>query len=110
MNSNNFINSQRGKDWMMFAAEVVVHIEQYTVPQYGDKGEDQASEYDSSDHVKQAKKYLARYGNNSRPGQEILDLLKTAHYCQMAAMELKKELKLSAEAEQERRDAINVAN
>ena len=84
--------SKRGEDWKDFATEVYDHIETYTVPQYGDKGEDQATEYNSRDHVNQAKKYLARYGTNSRPGQEVLDLIKTAHYCQMAAMELKKEL------------------
>lgn len=84
--------SQRGEDWKAFSQRVLDHIETYTVPQYGDKGEDQASEYGSAEHVLQAKRYLARYGKNSRPGQEILDLMKTAHYCQMAAMELAIEL------------------
>ena len=84
--------SERGKDWQTFSEQVLDHIENYTVPQYGDKGEDQATEFGSHDHVVQAKKYLNRYGKNSRPGQEILDLVKTAHYCQMAAMELAKEL------------------
>lgn len=84
--------SERGKDWMAFAEKVNDHIETYTVPQYGDKGEDQASEYGSAEHILQAKRYLARFGKNSRPGQEVLDLMKTAHYIQMAAMELEKEL------------------
>lgn len=84
--------SERGKDWMAFAGKVNDHIETYTVPQYGDKGEDQASEYGSAEHILQAKRYLARFGKNSRPGQEVLDLMKTAHYIQMAAMELEKEL------------------
>lgn len=86
--------SQRGEDWKEFAGQVHDHIEKYTVPQYGDKGEDQASEYGSAEHVLQAKRYLARYGKNSRPGQEVLDLIKTAHYCQMAAMELIRELEV----------------
>ena len=30
------------------------------------------------------KRYLARTGKNSRPGQEQLDLIKIAHYAQMA--------------------------
>ena len=84
--------SKRGDDWQEFADKVNSHIENYTVPQYGDKGEDQASEYGSAEHVLQAKRYLARYGKNTRPGQEVMDLIKTAHYCQMAAMELTKEL------------------
>jgi hypothetical protein len=87
--------SKRGDDWKGFAEQVHGHIEDYTVPQYGDKGEDQASEYGSAEHILQAKRYLARYGKNSRPGQEVLDLIKTAHYCQMAAMELTKELEAS---------------
>lgn len=87
--------SQRGDDWKAFAEQVHDHIEGYTVPQYGDKGEDQATEYGSAEHVLQAKRYLARFGKNSRPGQEVLDLIKTAHYCQMAAMELKIEMEAS---------------
>lgn len=83
--------SRRGDDWRAFAEQVYNHIENYTVPQYGDKGEDQATEYGSAEHVLQAKRYLARYGKNSRPGQELLDLIKTAHYCQMAAMEMEAE-------------------
>jgi hypothetical protein len=84
--------SKRGDDWNKFAEEVLDHIENYTVPQYGDKGEDQATGYGSKEHVLQANRYLARYGKNSRPGQEVLDLKKAAHYLQMAAMELTKEL------------------
>jgi len=87
------VRSERGKDWKKFADSIYEHIENYTVPQYGDKGEDQASEYGSAEHILQAKRYLARYGKNSRPGQEVLDLKKVAHYIQMAAMELEKEIK-----------------
>jgi hypothetical protein len=77
--------SKRGEDWEKFSAEVLVHIETYTVPQYGDKGGDIASEYSAEHCINQVKKYAARFGKNSRPGQEKLDLLKMAHYIQMAA-------------------------
>jgi hypothetical protein len=77
--------SERGADWALFAVEVARHVESYTVPQYGDKGADQASGYTAEDHVKQAQKYLNRFGRNVRPGQQRLDFLKAAHYCQMAA-------------------------
>ncbi|AEX56077.1 hypothetical protein KL1_00029 [Burkholderia phage vB_BceS_KL1] len=80
--------SVRGNDWQAFSAEVLAHIETYTVPQYGDKGEDIASDYSAQDCINGAKKYLARFGRNSRPGQDKLDLLKAAHYLQMAAMNL----------------------
>lgn len=77
--------SVRGAEWMDFAMEVASHIEAYTVPQYGDKGVDQATEYTADDCIVQCKKYLNRYGRNARPGQERLDMLKTAHYLQLAA-------------------------
>lgn len=77
--------SLRGEDWQAFADEVTEHIENYTVPQYGDKGEDMASDYTAQDCVNQVKKYMARHGRNSRPGQDRLDLLKSAHYLQLAA-------------------------
>lgn len=81
--------SKRGESWKEFAEEVRQHIEGYTVPQYGDKGEDQVTDYTADECVQQAKKYLARFGRNSRPGQEHLDLKKAAHYCQLASEKLK---------------------
>jgi hypothetical protein len=77
--------SKRGSDWNEFSRNVSAHIEDYTVPQYGDKGEDQATDYSIYDHLKQVLKYISRFGKNSRPGQEYLDFLKAAHYIQMAA-------------------------
>ena len=76
--------SKRGEDWDKFQLQVLNHIETYTVPQYGDKGEDIASEYSTEYCLSQVKKYMARFGSNSRQGQEKLDLLKMAHYIQMA--------------------------
>ena len=76
--------SERAKDWHKFSEQVKAHIDGYTVPQYGDKGEDIASEYSAESCINQVKKYAARFGKNSRPGQERLDLLKMAHYIQMA--------------------------
>lgn len=76
--------TKRGKNWTNFSYKVFDHIENYTVPQYGDEGNDLASGYNAEDCVKQAQKYIARFGKNSRPGQEKLDLIKAAHYLQMA--------------------------
>lgn len=78
-------SSMRAQDWGEFSACVRQHIEVYTVPQYGDKGADQATGYSAADHIKQVQKYLNRHGKNSRPGQDALDFLKAAHYLQMAA-------------------------
>ena len=76
--------SLRGRDWVEFAAEVFAHIEEYTTGQYGDKGNDLASEYTVYDCMHQIKKYTARHGRNLREGQDKLDLLKIAHYACIA--------------------------
>jgi hypothetical protein len=75
--------TERGLDWENFSTKVLNHIEIYTVPQYGDKGSDQCTEFTIQDFQTQIKKYANRMGRNSRPGQDKLDLLKMAHYCQM---------------------------
>lgn len=77
--------SVRGRAFISFAADVLTHIEQYTVPQYGDAGEDQVTEYTVEECLKQALKYISRYGRNSREGQQELDFMKAAHYIQLAA-------------------------
>lgn len=75
--------SKRAYDWREFALKVEGHIEDYTVPQYGDKGSDQCTEFTRQDFETQIKKYANRMGKNSRPGQDRLDLLKICHYAQM---------------------------
>ena len=84
-NSNDYIEcrSKRSIDFKLFAHKVVRHIDSYTVPQYGDKGSDHCTEFTIQDFQTQIKKYANRMGRNSRPGQDKLDLLKMAHYCQM---------------------------
>ena len=77
--------SKRGFNFMMFACEVLDHIEEYTIPQYGDEGEDQVSEWTVEDCLKAVKRYIARYGRNSREGQQSLDFKKMAHFVQLAA-------------------------
>ena len=75
--------SKRGIDWIEFSYKVLNHIDTYTTKQYGDKGEDQCSEFTRRDFETQIKKYANRMGKNSRPGQDKLDLLKICHYAQM---------------------------
>ena len=77
--------SKRGQDWRAFSDRVLQHIEGYTVPQYGDKGDDQASSWDIPQLIEQTKKYANRFGKNSRENQEVMDFMKGAHYLQMAA-------------------------
>jgi len=85
------VPSLRAIEWVKFSKRVFNHIEQYTVPQYGDKGSDQCSEFSESDFITQMKKYLNRYGKNSREGQQKLDLLKIAHYAGMLYTKLAEE-------------------
>lgn len=76
--------SIKGSDWLKFSGKVYNHIENYTIPQYGDKPNDVASSYTLEELNMQMKRYLVRQGKNARPGQEKLDLLKIAHYAQMS--------------------------
>ncbi len=91
--------SQRGVDWLEFSKVVLDHIEKYTVPQYGDKGEDLITGYSANDCIEHIKKYGKRYGQQSREGQQELDFLKIAHFAQ-CAWEKYKNLDTSPEKEE----------
>lgn len=78
------MTSLQEQNWDLFSRRMGKHIKEYVLPQYGDEGEDMASEYTVEDCVTQVKKYMGRFGRNARPGQEELDLLKAAHYLQKA--------------------------
>lgn len=83
------MTAQRTKDWNAFAAKVADHIESYTVPQYGDAPNDNVESWSAQDCIAQVQKYAARFGNNQRTGQEELDLMKIAHYAQLAMGKMK---------------------
>ena len=87
--------SERLAQFEAFEEVVEGHIEQYTVPQYGDKDEDQCTEFTEADFVTAMKKYLNRYGKNSREGQQQLDLMKIAHYACMLHTKLSEEEKIN---------------
>lgn len=73
--------SDRGRDWMTFAAKVLDHIENYTVPQYGDKGSDRATDYTMKTISEHIGRYKDRMESNSRGTIEAKrDMLKVAHY------------------------------
>lgn len=82
--------SKKGEKWQKVSAEVMDHIENYVVPQYGDDGEDPATEYDAEDCFKQAERYIKRRNSNSRPGQERRDILKSIHWLSIALEKLEK--------------------
>lgn len=78
------LTSNRARMWSIFAEEVGSHIENYTVKQYGDFPNDQATGWDEL-YLKQCmQKYINRMESNERGDMERnRDLFKIAHYCQM---------------------------
>lgn len=83
--------TKRGKEWMEFSKIVLDHIENYTVPQYGDAGQDLATEYLAEKCFQEIEKYLKRRHTNQRPDQFLKDPLKMAHYLCLAFMKLHEE-------------------
>jgi len=75
--------SGKEQDWGMFSEVVQYHIRDYVIPQYGDKGDDLASEYTIEECRLNLHRYVARLGKNSRLGHDELDCIKIAHYAQM---------------------------
>lgn len=76
---NEVSRSKRAEEWIRFSNEVLAHIENYTVPQYGDYPDDQMTEWTIPECFKAVTKRVARYGRNSREGQQNLDFKKMAH-------------------------------
>jgi hypothetical protein len=72
----------RSREWAEFAALALQHIEEYTVPQYGDAPDDQASGFSEHDIAANMRRYVNRLESNARgPEEAQRDLLKIAHYC-----------------------------
>lgn len=70
----------RSEEWRLFSAEVARHIEEYTIPRYGDAPDDYVSTRDAAWCVAQVGKYAARFAGPERfPGEHEQDLLKMAH-------------------------------
>ena len=76
--------SKREEQWIDFAEAVTDHLRDYTVPQYGDVGDDEITGYSVGDCVTHLTRYAKRYGTQSRKGQQELDFMKIAHYAQCA--------------------------
>ena len=82
--------SRRENEWMDFAVDVAEHIEKYTVPQYGDLPDDQASGFSIEDIQTNMRRYINRVGRNARGEAEALrDCYKLAHYACMLASKIR---------------------
>ena len=74
----------RAAEWEVFSVTVLNHVQNYTVPQYGDYPDDQVTGWTVEDCIKNIAKYANRFGKQQRKGQERLDLMKIAHYACLA--------------------------
>lgn len=73
--------SNRALEWCEFSTLIKLHINGYTIPQYGDFPDDQVTEWSVEDLEVQLKKYVGRLGKNARGEIEAeRDLFKIAHY------------------------------
>ena len=66
------------------------HIDNYTVPQYGDKPDDQVEEWTPKQCMDSVKRYANRIDSNQRGHLESLrDMVKIAHFAGIAFIKLK---------------------
>jgi len=84
--------SNRSDEFMVFASEVMEHIDVYTVRQFGDKPNDQVEAWTPEDCMKAIRKYYKRFGTGQR-GQieQERDMLKIAHYAALAWIKMREE-------------------
>ena len=73
--------SQRLNRWRAFNEAMEMHVEHYTVPQYGDYPDDQLNKFTEHNIKKNLERYHNRMDSNARGREEkIRDYLKIAHY------------------------------
>lgn len=85
------MTSNQEQQWDAFAYAVREHIRNYVLPQYGDVESAPEAGYSTEDFIKQSQRYLARFGRQSRTGEELLDMIKAAHWIQKAFLRIAKE-------------------
>jgi len=72
--------TKRGLEVLEIMERLINHVDNYTVPAYGDKGEDFATTMSEQQIYDQIAKYERRRGRYVRPDQEHTDPLKVIHY------------------------------
>jgi hypothetical protein len=84
--------SKRGEQWELFSFLTLIHIEKYTIKQYGDMPNDQVTDFSVEDFKTTLKRYANRIGSNARGLTEARrDCLKIAHYACVLHYKLGKE-------------------
>lgn len=86
------VMSKKAEEFAKFSVEVLKHIEEYAVPQYGDYPNDLIKETSIDDIVHDMQRYLHRMKTNARGAKEVeRDFLKLAHYSCIAYYKLKEQ-------------------
>ena len=82
--------AKRTEDFLNFALIVAKHIENYTVPQYGDAPDDPIEQWTPAQCMDSVKRYAKRIDSNRRGHLESLrDMAKVAHFACLAFNKLK---------------------
>jgi len=97
MKNNETKMSIRGIQWRAFSMVVEEHINNYTVPQYGDFPDDYVEAWTPEECVLAIGKYVRRFNNPTRPGQQMLDMKKIAHFAQITYEKLAKMMEEAGE-------------
>jgi hypothetical protein len=72
--------SKRGDEWVEFGAIVLKHVDEYSLSQYGDMGEDRFTTMTCKEVMHDARKHFDRFGKGQRGTEEQLrDFKKIAH-------------------------------
>jgi|GEM_PF-811128 len=80
----------RSLEWRVFSARVLEHINLYTIPQYGDKPDDEVEKWSPTMCMLSIAKYVKRFENGKRGQTETLrDMLKIAHFACLAYNKMK---------------------
>jgi len=85
----------RVEQWRAFSKQVELHIQQYTLEQYGNQeGNEQVDSFSIEDCFKNMERYFNRRNSMMRgPIEKLRDTLKIAHYASFIYDKLKDELK-----------------
>jgi len=82
--------SNRAFSFTLFATLVRSHIENYTVPQYGDAPDDQIEQWTPEQCMDSIKRYCNRFGSGRRGRiEELRDMVKVAHLAQITFDKMK---------------------
>jgi len=84
----------RVADWEHFNSQMLKHIPQYTIVQYGNQsGDDQAAKFSVEDCWTNIQRYYNRRGSSTRgPKEKLRDVIKVAHYAKFIYDKLRQEL------------------